>query len=113
MPDLVTARPYRLRDEEGNVRVVAEIDGSQPLWFSVSSDDEALLGARADHVAVALLLPAMRHARDLRIGGVVTDSLLHRLNHDLQSLVRTVHPSYHSVVVTADETAPAGDAPLM
>ena len=81
MPDLVTARPYRLRDEEGNVRVVAEIDGSQPLWFSVSSDDEALLGARADHVAVALLLPAMRHARDLRIGGVVTDSLLHRLNH--------------------------------
>ncbi len=111
MPDLITAPPRRVRDEEGNVRVVADVEESQPLWFSVSPDDEELLAAGADHVAVALLLPAMRHARDLRIGGVVTDSLLHRLNHDLQSLVRTVHPSYQSIVVTADETAPAGDAP--
>ena len=111
MSDLVTARPRRTRDEDGNVRVVADIDDSEPLWFSVAEDDEELLAERADHVAVALLLPAMRYGRDLRVGGVVTDSLLHRLNHDLQSLVRVVHPNYHAVAVTADETGPAGATP--
>ncbi len=111
MSDLVTARPRRTRDEDGNMRVVADIDDSEPLWFSVAEDDEELLAERADHVAVALLLPAMRYGRDLRVGGVVTDSLLHRLNHDLQSLVRVVHPNYHAVAVTADETVPAGATP--
>lgn len=111
MADLVTRRPYRLRDDEGNVRVVAEVEDAPALWFSVPPEAEALLGARADHVAVALLLPAMRYGRDLRIGGVVTDSLLHRLNHDLQSLVRDIHPGYRRIVVSADETAPAGPAP--
>jgi len=111
MPDLVTARPHRTHDEDGNVRVVANIHDSAPLWFSLAPDDEELLAERADHVAVALLLPAMRYGRDLRVGGVVTDSLLHRLNHDVQSLVRVVHPNYHAVTVTADETVASGAAP--
>lgn len=111
MPDLVTARPHRTRDAEGNVRVVADVDDADPLWFSVAPHDEELLSDRADHVAVALLLPAMRYGRDLRVGGVVTDSLLHRLNHDVQALVKDVHPGYRRVAVTAAETAPAGAAP--
>jgi hypothetical protein len=111
MPDLISARPHRTRDEDGNVRVVADIEDSAPLWFSVAAQDEELLAERSDHVAVALLLPAMRYGRDLRIGGAVTDSLLHRLNHDVQALVRVVHPNYRRIVVTADETVTAGAAP--
>ncbi|MEV4774064.1 hypothetical protein [Microbacterium sp. LWH12-1.2] len=111
MPDLVTARPRHAVDEDGNMRVSADIDGAAPLWFSVAADAEELLADRADHVAVALLLPAMRYGRDLRVGGVVTDSLLHRLNHDLQALVRAVHSNYQTIAVTADETIPAGEAP--
>lgn len=111
MPDMITGAPRRVRDEGGNLRVVARIQDSVPLWFSVDAAGEELLGERADHVAVSLLLPAMRYGRDLRIGGVLTDTLLHRLNHDLQSLVRTVHPNYTSVEVTADDTAPSGYAP--
>ena len=76
----------------GNVRVVAEIDGSAAAVVLRRPTTRNCSAERADHVAVALLLPAMRHARDLRIGGVVTDSLLHRLNHDLQSLVRSGAP---------------------
>jgi hypothetical protein len=110
MRALVTARPHRTRDDDGNVRVVADVDGFEPLWFSVAAQHEDLLTERADHVAVGLLLPAMRYGRDLRVGGVVTDSLLHRLNHDLQSLVRDVHPSFRPVSVVAEETAPAGAA---
>ena len=111
MRDIVTRRPYRMRDEERNLRVVAEIEDAPALWFSVPPDAEELLTARADHVAVALLLPAMRYGRDLRVGGVMTDSLLHRLNNDLQALVRDVHPGYRRIVVSADETASAGPAP--
>ncbi|WP_426323410.1 hypothetical protein [Microbacterium sp. E-13] len=107
MRDLVTARPRRLHDDEGNIRVSVDVEDSPPLWFSVAADHAELLSDRADHVAVALLLPAMRYGRDLRIGGVVTDSLLHRLNHDVQALVRDVHPQYRAVTVTADERAPA------
>lgn len=110
-PDLVTARPRRTRDDEGNPRVVADVEGGAPLWFSVPAAHEALLTDRADHVAVALLLPAMRYGRDLHVGGVVTDSLLHRLNHDAQSLVHDVHPQYRRITVTAEEAAPAGVAP--
>ena len=112
MSDLITGRPRRTRDEDGNVRVVAEVDDSDPLWFSVAASDADLLAERADHVAVALLLPAMRYGRDLRIGGVMTDSLLHRLNHDVQALVRVVHPEYRQVTVTADGTEPAGATPV-
>jgi hypothetical protein len=111
MPDLVTARPRRTRDEDGSVRVVADVDGAESLWFAVGPEAAELLADRADHVAVALLLPAMRYGRNLRVGGSVTDSLLHRLNHDVQSLVRVVHPTYHSIEVTADDTIAAGTAP--
>jgi hypothetical protein len=111
MPDLVASPPHRTRDGDGNVHVVAHVEDSAPLWFSVPPDSEQLLTERADHVAVALLLPAMRYGRDLRVGGAVTDSLLHRLNHDVQPLVRAVHPSYQAVTVTADEAVAAGAAP--
>lgn len=110
MHDMVTARPRRTRDDAGDVRVIAEVDDAPPLWFSVSREGEDLLTERSDPIAVALVLPAMRYGRDLRIGGAITDSLLHRLNNDIQSLVRDVHPGYREIQVTADETLPAGDA---
>lgn len=111
LPPLLTAAPRRIRDGSGEVRVSADIEGADPLWFSVAGEHEAILGDRADHVAVALLLPAMRYGRDLHVGGTVTDSLLHRLNHDLQPLVRSVHPGYRRIAVTADDVLPAGCAP--
>lgn len=111
MPALVTRRPYRTRDEEGNIRVVAEVDSASSLWFSIPPEHGELLSARADHVAVALILPAMRYGRDLRVGGVVTDSLLHRLNHDVQALVCDIHSGYQRISVTAEEVAPATPAP--
>ncbi|MCE4026439.1 hypothetical protein LXM50_10695 [Microbacterium sp. Au-Mic1] len=110
-PALITAAPRRMRDGDGSVRVSADVDGADPLWFSVAAEHEDLLGDRADHIAVALLLPAMRYGRDLHVGGTVTDSLLHRLNHDLQPLVRSVHAAYRRVSVTADDAVPAGSAP--
>ena len=108
---LIAAPPRRERDQSGRVRSVSEVDEAAPLWFSVGAEHEDLLSARADHVAVALLLPAMRYGRDLHVGGTVTDSLLHRLNHDLQSLVRAVHPDYRAIAVTADDAVPAGPPP--
>lgn len=111
MPDLTSYRPHRVRDADGGVRVVAEVDDAPDLWFSVPVEAEELLVARSDHVAVALLLPAMRYGRDLRIGGVVTDALLHHLNHDVQAIVHDIHPGYRRVEVSADETAPASTAP--
>ena len=110
-PPLIAAPPRRSRDASGQVHSVADVEGSAPLWFSVPAEHEELLGDRADHVAVALLLPAMRYGRDLHIGGAVTDALLYRLNHDLQSLVRAVHAEYRSITVTSDEALPAGSAP--
>ena len=58
-------------------------------------------------MAVALLLPAMRYGRPLHVGGTVTGVLLHRLNHDLQALVRAVHAEYRRIPVTADRTLPS------
>lgn len=108
MHDMVTDRPHRARDAEGNVRVSVNVEGSVPLWFSVSPEGEELLTERSDQTAVALLLPAMRYGRDLRVGGVVTDTLLHRLNNDVQALVRDVHPEYRRITVMAEEIAPSG-----
>lgn len=110
MSKMTTGRPQRTHDASGNVRIGAKVDGAEPLWFSVAPEHEQLLADRADHVAVALLLPAMRYGRDLHVGGVVTDVLLHRLNRDTQGLVLAVHPNYRAVTVTADEEAPAGAA---
>jgi len=110
MRDLVTSPPRRVRDE-GRVRVTADIDGAAPLWFAVADAHADLLSDRADHVAVALLLPAMRYGRDLHVGGAVTDVLLHRLNGDVQGLVQAVHPQYQRIRVTADDTARASQAP--
>lgn len=110
MPDLVTGPPQRARESGGGIRVSAEVDGARPLWFSVDETFAELLSDRADHIAVALLLPAMRYGRDLHVGGIVTDTLLHRLNHDAQALVRSVHPEYRTITVTADEPAEAGSS---
>ena len=105
---LVAAPPRRSRDGSGNVRSIVEVAGAAPLWFSVPEEHADLLGDRADHVAVALLLPAMRYGRALHVGGSVTDVLLHRLNHDLQALVRAVHAEYRRIPVTADGTVASG-----
>ncbi len=77
------------------------------LWFEVDSRHEHLLSDRADHVAVSLLMPAMQAGHDVHIGGVVTDELHHRLNGDLQAVVRLVHPTYRHVNISADQVAPA------
>lgn len=98
---MVTTSPHVAR-EDGRVRVVSEVSGRSPLWFSVDEQHAHLIGDRADHVAIGLLMPAMKERRDLHVGGTVTDSLLHQANGDLQVLLRLIHPDLHPIRVTAD-----------
>jgi len=102
---LVTSPPRR-EHGDGQVRVTAEVSGRAPLWFSLDERFADLLSDRADHVLVALLMPAMKEGRDLHVGGTVTDSLLHHANADLQRLLRMEHPELHPIRVTAGEAAP-------
>ena len=105
-----TAAPRREQTESG-MRVIADVAGQPPLWFEVEAAHAGLLSERADHVAIGLLLPAMRRGRDLHIGGEVTDVLLYQLNNDLQGLLRLVYPACNAIRVTADATAAAGPMP--
>ena len=93
------------------MRVIADVAGQPPLWFEVEAAHAGLLSERADHVAIGLLLPAMRRGRDLHIGGEVTDVLLYQLNNDLQGLLRLVYPACSAIRVTTDATAAAGPMP--
>jgi hypothetical protein len=102
---IITESPQTERTDDGTIRVVTATKGGTPLWFSVPEEHAGLLSDRADHVAVGLLLPAMRYGRDLHVGGTVTGELLHRLNHEAQSLVRQVHPTYSRVAVSAENQA--------
>lgn len=85
------------------MRVTVDVYGRDPLWFQVDAAFEPLLSDRADHVAIAMLLPAMKAGHDLHVGGRVTDVLLHQLNHDLQVLLRAILGDLQAVTVTADE----------
>lgn len=97
----MVAQAPRVEREDDRVRVVSEVSGRRPLWFSVEGRHAELLGDRADHVAIGLLMPAMKEGRDLHVGGTVTDSLLHQANGDLQLLLRLIHPGLHPIRVTA------------
>ncbi len=105
MAELRTSAPRRERGTD--TRVIVDVDGQQPLWFSVAHEHAELLSDRADHVALALLMPAMKAGRDLHIGGVVTDVLLHQINADLQPLLQAIHPEFTTVRVDAEDLAPA------
>lgn len=109
MKPIVTDAPRLERSGHG-VRVVTDVAESDQLWFEVDAAHSGMLSDRADHVAVGLLMPAMRYGRDLHVGGVMTDVLLHQLNGDLQALVRFVFPNYQRISVTADAVAPAAPA---
>lgn len=102
MDAMVTSRPRRRRDGD-QVRTTVDVTGRAPLWFSVETDFAALLSDRSDHVLIALLMPAMKEGRDLHVGGLITDSLLHSANGDLQRLLRMEHPDLRPIRVTADE----------
>lgn len=104
---IVTGAPRAECTDDGAIRVTAATKGGAPLWFSVPEEHAELLSTRADHIAVGLLLPAMRYGRDLHVRGTVTGGLLHRLNHEVQSLVRQVHPTHSRITVTADDEAPS------
>ena len=106
MAELRTSAPRRERGTD--TRVIVDVDGQEPLWFSVAHEHAALLSDRADHVALAMLMPAMKAGRDLHIGGVMTDVLLHQINTDLQPLLQAIHPEFTMIRVDAEELAPAG-----
>ena len=105
MAELRTSAPRRVRGTD--TRVIVDVDGQKPLWFSVAHEHAELLSDRADHVALALLMPAMKAGRDLHIGGVVTDVLLHQINADLQPLLQAIHPEFTTIRVDAEDLAPA------
>lgn len=108
---MVVSPPRRER-VDGQTRVIVDVSDRAPLWYSVSDQFAELLGDRSDHVLVGVLMPAMKEARDLHIGGTVTDSLLHQANNDLQRLLRMEHPDLHPIRITADIVAlPAARAP--
>ncbi|UWF77887.1 MULTISPECIES: hypothetical protein [Microbacterium] len=111
MDAMITSAP-RTEHTGDRVRVIADVSGRAPLWFAVDEVHAPLLGDRADHVAIGLLMTAMKEGRDLHVGGTMTDSLLHQMNGDLQRLLALVHPGLHRIRVAADETAPpAAPAP--
>ena len=105
MEDLGTSAPRR-ETRGDRARVTVDVSGLDPLWFEVDAVFDPLLSERSDHVAISLLMPAMQAGRALHVGGVVTDVLLHQLNHDLQSLLRSVRPGLNRVTVSADDVAP-------
>lgn len=109
MRSLVTLPP-RGAESDGRLRVVADVVDGEELWFEVDAEHRALLTDRADHVALAMLMPAMRAGRPLHVGGVMTDVLLHQMNHELQELIRCLSPAFHHVAVTTDEAAPSRKA---
>lgn len=104
MDAMVTTAP-RVDTDGIRVRVTTEVSGRAPLWFAVDPQHAALLGDRADHVLIGLLMPAMKEGRDLHVGGTVTDSLLHQANGDLQRLLRLIHPELRTIAVSADANA--------
>ncbi|MBN8205317.1 hypothetical protein JF550_05040 [Microbacterium esteraromaticum] len=106
MNTIVTSPPRR-EIVERQTRIVADVAGAKPLWFSVESRYAHLLSDRADHVAVALLLPAMQSGRALHVGGTVTDTLLHQVNGDLQNLLMLTNPGTTRVAVSAEQVAEA------
>lgn len=110
MEPLVTSPPRRELTGDA-IRVTCEVSGRSPLWFSVEERFAELVSDRADYVLVGLLMPAMKEARDLHIGGTVTDSLLHQANADLQRLLRMEYRSLHPIRVTADAEAKPGARP--
>ena len=78
---MVTAAP-RVDSDGIRARVTSEVSGRAPLWFSVDQQHAALLGDRADHVLIGLLMPAMKEGRDLHVGGTVTDQSLAAIRTD-------------------------------
>ncbi len=106
MSRIVVAPPRRERIGD-TVRVLSAIEGRAPLWFTVPVEFEDLLSDRADFALLGLLLPAMKYREDLHVGGVVTDTLLHRVGGELQDLLCVVDPIYSRVRITADEVSPA------
>lgn len=105
--------PPRVVLDDRHIRVQVDVDaGAEPgLWFEWDHDDASMRSDRADWVAVALLMPAMRAGRDLHIGGVVTDVLLHQMNGDLQALLGWLHPGCSRIRVSADDAQPARAMP--
>ncbi|SFR91103.1 hypothetical protein SAMN04487846_0516 [Microbacterium sp. cf046] len=110
MRSLVTLPPALERTPTAVRSTTSVVDGDD-LWFEVDAEHGVLVGDRADHVAVALLMPAMRSGRDLHVGGIVTDVLLHQLNDDAQALVRWIDAGCRRVRVSADAAEPARPAP--
>lgn len=103
--------PPRREHVDGQTRVTVDVSDRAPLWFSVPDQFADLLGDRADHALIALLMPAMKVGRDLHIGGTVTDSLLHQANNDLQRLLQMEHHDLLPIRVTADAASvPAAHA---
>ncbi|MDQ0613771.1 hypothetical protein QF046_001412 [Microbacterium sp. W4I4] len=107
--DVMETSPPRRDEIDGRVRVTTDVGGRAPLWFSVDELFGDLVSDRADHVLIALLMPAMKEGLDLHVGGTVSDSLLHYANADLQRLLRMEHPDLSVIQVTAD--APVAPAP--
>lgn len=100
---ITTETPRILRERDRAVWVV-DVEGSagETLYYSVPTDHAGLLSDRADAALLGLLLPAMRTGKDLHVGGVVTDELLHHANGPVQAWVRSVLPMYSPIKVTSD-----------
>ncbi|GIH11869.1 hypothetical protein [Rugosimonospora africana] len=77
------------------------------VWFA---GDDLAVDAAGDAFATALLLPAMRRARRLRIEAPVSARLLDNLAV-VQSTVHSWDPRYRPVTVDAAEVAGGGRAP--
>lgn len=89
---------------------IEAVDLPAELWFRVRStagyqeppDD-------LNWALVALLLPAMRAGRDIRVDGPISARLLFNVKHDVQAALRLYDPDLQRIAITAAEVStPAG-----
>lgn len=105
----------RLENSGDKARVVADItidDQSHPLWFEVDqSYREYLCFERSDAFLLAMLYKAIHEGYDIVCEEVVTEDLLHNIEHVLiDGVVKAVKGAYRPSVICETATALAQGA---
>ena len=113
MGSIISGLPLVERREDSRVRISANVnfDGeTTPLWFDVPAEC-APVPANSDAFALALLLPAMRLGRGLRIEGPVSTKLLANLD-DLQTIYSMWFPQFSRVEISAESSEDGARGPM-
>lgn len=96
-----------------SVRLQAEIvsnAGSECLWFEFDARlAPSLIVDRLDGFAVIALLMAMERGEDLHVDGIISERLLHNLEHQVRPILRLVIPELHDIHIRAQNVDSRGE----